>query len=45
MVDLYVKKFVEMIKSNVNDDDCLEKIINKIYEDGFYDGNQSLIED
>ncbi|GEM_PF-6746333 len=45
MEDVYTKSLIEMIKKNIGSDEILREIINKIYEDGFYDGNQSIIVD
>jgi hypothetical protein len=38
-MDDYQKKYVEQIKKAQNDED-LEKTIDRIYEDGFQDGQE-----
>lgn len=39
-MDKYVARYIKEIKAGIKDDCILEKLINKIYEDGFYDGSQ-----
>lgn len=42
MVDKYEEKFIKAIEKTINDKEGLLKIINRIYEDGFLDGQQEL---
>lgn len=40
MIDVYAQKKIEQIKACKSDEDMAE-IINKIYEDGFSDGQEA----
>lgn len=43
MEDKYIKKFRELIKKSITNEE-IDNILNKVYEDGFFDGHQEKVD-